>query len=126
MDKEVKAIFMASTSIKIGNGKSFSFWHDHWLHGEIPSVSFPLLYKHCNRRQITVSEGLTDNLWIRLIKRNPDEAVLREFVDLWHRLQSFNVSELEDEVCWKWTAMELIAHNLHTIYSFMAESALLS
>lgn len=104
VDKHVKALFIACTSIKIGSGIKISFWHDHWLNGEIPAVSFPNLFKHSKNRRISLAEGLTNRKWVTLLKRNPGTEVLREYIDFWHRSSVVTFSNLEDEFIWKWSA----------------------
>lgn len=83
IDKEIKALFCASTTWIIGNGTSISFWNDHWLEGNSPANLYQILFKHSKRRNLTLSDALQHRRWISLIKASPNEAVLREYVDLW-------------------------------------------
>lgn len=83
IDKEIKALFCASTTWIIGNGTSISFWNDHWLEGNSPANLYQNLFKHSKRRNLTLSDALQHRRWISLIKASPNEAVLREYVDLW-------------------------------------------
>jgi hypothetical protein len=44
-DEEDKALFRASMTISLGNGKKTQFWHDKWLNGSTPINLALNLYK---------------------------------------------------------------------------------
>lgn len=50
VDKKVKDLFVAASSLKLGNGRSFKFWHDHWPDGFILKETTPELFKHSRKK----------------------------------------------------------------------------
>lgn len=51
------------TRVYIGNGRSTSFWHDHWL-GPMPLVGmFPALFSHCDQPQVLVAACKAGDVW---------------------------------------------------------------
>ena len=104
-DPTVRSLFVVSTAISIGDGRSFSFWHSHWLGGLILKNSYPDLFKHSRGSKLTIAEALINNNWIRCIKPNPEFAVLAQFTDLWRRLQDVQLTpDMADSIRWRWTA----------------------
>ena len=81
-DDTVKALFVASTEITVGDGQTSLFWHTHWLQGMILKEAFPLLFKHSRKLKQTVCMALSNPGWIQCIKPHPPPVVLTEFVQL--------------------------------------------
>ncbi|CAM0874879.1 unnamed protein product [Alopecurus aequalis] len=81
-------MFAAATTVTIGNGEMATFWESTWLLPLPLRSAFPALFKHSARKRRSVSVALTDNVWIRDVRRNPSDAVLHEFLELWRLLRT--------------------------------------
>ncbi|KAM0882066.1 hypothetical protein ACQ4PT_032540 [Festuca glaucescens] len=60
-----KQLFVACTTISLGNGEIAKFWSDHWLQGQAPSFIAPLLPGLATRKNLTVKEALTNRRWMK-------------------------------------------------------------
>jgi hypothetical protein len=110
VDNRVTEIFQASTSIQINSGRSTLFWTSHWLLGVPLCTSYPALYKHSRRHDISVREALSDRGWIASIKRDPTRQVLHDYLSLWELLERHAPSSFSDEddaISWRWTSNRL-------------------
>ena len=107
VDGVVRAVFHASTSISIHNGRDTSFWKSHWLQGVPLCDRFPSLFKHSRMRSLSVRQALPNRHWITMIKPNPSMTVLREYLLLWELLDSqppIQFTEEPDSDTWRWTS----------------------
>jgi hypothetical protein len=67
-ERVIQAMFEASTSMLLGNGRHTFFWHEKWLDGSSIMQSPPDLYVAVNRRAAKsrlVCDGLVGDCWIR-------------------------------------------------------------
>jgi hypothetical protein len=83
-------IFVASTSMRVGNGESALFWKDRWLGGRSIKAMAPELYALVpkRRRKVrTVRQALVDRTWIPDIAGAPSALALWQYVQLWSRLR---------------------------------------
>jgi hypothetical protein len=105
----IQAMFHVSTTVVVGNGSKTLFWEDRWLDGSSIASRAPLLVKAVTkraRRIRLVSEALAGDRWIVDISGSLSILALREYVELWSRLQSVHLDDqVEDRFIWKWTAI---------------------
>lgn len=97
------ALFAAATRVTVRNGRKASFWKSSWLHGKAPAYLFPSLYKHSKRKNRTVREALTGDVWIRDIAHDLDHLLLKAFCDLWCLIDSLHLDlddTRDDEIFW--------------------------
>lgn len=87
-DRMDKALFDACTSITLGNGQISRFWHDRWLAGESPRDIAPDIFKLAWRKNLTVSEALTEGRWMRGAQRMSAENQIHQFISLWEKVQT--------------------------------------
>ena len=59
-DETDMALFRASTTISLGNGRKSLFWHDDWTGRGPLSRAFPELYKIATRKRRTVTKELQE------------------------------------------------------------------
>lgn len=105
VDSDDLKLFNVATRVHVGNGRKAAFWTSAWLHGEVPAVLFPALYKHTKRKNRSVHDAMTDNKWIRDIDYSMTQQIIAEFLSLWDRLQDVVLIELqEDQITWLLTA----------------------
>jgi exonuclease III len=98
------ALFRASTTITIGDGKRTSFWKDRWIGDSPLCVRAPQLYKIATRKNRTVFEDLEGDRWITAISRLSNADQLREFIDIWQLLQDPGIDPSRpDSIRWNWT-----------------------
>ena len=62
------ALFRASTTITLGDGKRCLFWHDSWCQGRPLKEQFPSLYTVATRKHRTVVVELEGAKWIRALQ----------------------------------------------------------
>jgi hypothetical protein len=48
---------LAWRRMKVGNGKTTSFWHDAWCSSQSLRDSFPNIFNICNEQTMTVAEA---------------------------------------------------------------------
>lgn len=104
-DPITKSLFIACTSITIGDGASTLFWHAHWLNGVTPKLAYPALFKHSRGSRLSVRDALTNGKWIQCIKANPTVQVLTDYLALAVQISSLTLDDrTADSIRWKWTA----------------------
>jgi hypothetical protein len=62
-----RALFFASTTMQIGDGRKALFWEDRWLNGRSIGEIAPLLYACIPKRRRklrTVADGLQEHAWV--------------------------------------------------------------
>jgi hypothetical protein len=84
---EDRALFQASTKIKLRNGKKASFWHDKWLNGIALKDQAPNLFKRTHFKSRTVAKELLNKNWIIAVRRI-SSVELVEFIKLWSLLKN--------------------------------------
>jgi len=60
--RQLLPLYQAITSVKLGNGKSCSFWNDVWIGDEALADAFPSLFSHCTFKNGSVHEILSNGL----------------------------------------------------------------
>lgn len=106
-DPDAAAIFRASTSWTVGDGRTCLFWSDPWIDGQSILDIAPLLIPLVPRRRrklCSVADGLTDRSWIRDIRGALGPAALLQYLDLWRRLRDLRLSPTPDIISWRWTS----------------------
>jgi hypothetical protein len=104
LSKSETDIFWACTSIEVRNGINTSFWHDRWLHGLRPQELAPALYNLAWRKGISVAQGCSDRKWMNGLKRITTTKEIDQFITLWTKIQTMQLTDQEDKVTWKLTA----------------------
>lgn len=99
-----KQLFRACTLVKLGNGATAKFWDSSWLQGRAPRDIAPALYKLAWRKNLTVNAQLEDQSWTRGLWRMQSVEEMAEFVKLWDMVQEVQLTAVEDEIIWKFTA----------------------
>ncbi|CAM0945663.1 unnamed protein product [Alopecurus aequalis] len=108
-----KSLFMASTKMVVGNGKSCLFWTDRWLDGRTVEMIVPLLVAQVHakvKRKRLVADALVDNQWIRDLSMGLSVPAMTQFLALWHVLSGVLLQvDVEDSFQWIWTASKLFS-----------------
>jgi hypothetical protein len=79
-----RRLFVAATSIMVGDGKSSLFWESAWQRGMRLTDTYPLIYAISRGRSI--HEALSNNQWIQDLNFNHDDfsvAHIHEYCKLW-------------------------------------------
>jgi hypothetical protein len=101
-------VFVASTSMVLGNGESALLWEDRWLDGKSVKKTAPKVYALVPKRRRkarTVREALAllDHTWIPDIVGAPSALALWQYVQLWGRCRGIQLSPDEDKMVWRWS-----------------------
>ena len=102
-----KLLFVASTEIRIGDGRKIYFWESAWVAAHRPRDIAPDLYSMTKRKNRKLHEALPDNQWIRdiMVGSNFSQHHLQQFVELWLALRETSLNPgMEDTIRWKWMA----------------------
>ena len=101
-----RLLFNSSTKVTIGDGAKARFWHSSWLDGEAPKYLAPHLFDLVRCKNKSVQQELHNYSWIRSLRGRITSAVqVEEFVSLWIRLQSIQLTPgVRDSIIWRWTA----------------------
>jgi hypothetical protein len=103
----VCAMFEASTTVQVDNGRCALFWQDRWLDGtSIRTLAPSLCRVVCARTRTSrlVCDALQDDRWIMDIEGALDTVALDQYVRLWCRLQEFHLAtDGPDRFIWKWS-----------------------
>ena len=87
--------YRALTSVRVGNGRHTSFWHDKWLLNTTIAETFPALFSHCTHPNLTVQAAFHapfgQFLHPRLTRAAAEEKTL-----LFDCLQHFSPTEEPD------------------------------
>jgi hypothetical protein len=101
----VHAMFIASCSVQLGDGKSASFWNDKWLPvGSLRSVS-PYVYQASSRarRSQLVHDAIVNRRWVRDITGATTLQVLVQFLRIWELVRETELDPLRaDRFVWRW------------------------
>lgn len=103
IDPKVRALFNASVVFHLGNGERISFWKEPWHNGVSLQNTYPALFAHCTRKNLTVAQALFDRRWIKHLKRNLTVEATREFTALWAEVNHMELGSGLDTVSWRWT-----------------------
>lgn len=107
-DNTEKTLFAAATTITVGDGETASFWNSAWMQGRRPRDVMPLVYAISKRKNRSLKEGVTDNVWVQDLNFSSPDAITVELLDqivtLWSIIQSVQLSpDVTDEITWKFT-----------------------
>ncbi|CAN6248749.1 unnamed protein product [Urochloa humidicola] len=80
--------FRQCTQVHLGNGRTTSFWFDHWIGPSALAVSFPALFSHCQRANITVHEAWAGGHWELQLHSRLSSVALSELQVLLLALQN--------------------------------------
>uniref|UniRef100_A0A453BYJ9 Reverse transcriptase domain-containing protein n=1 Tax=Aegilops tauschii subsp. strangulata TaxID=200361 RepID=A0A453BYJ9_AEGTS len=103
-DDTDRQLFSSCTSIELGDGSIAAFWTDRWLNGEAPLHLAPDIFKLARFKKLTVKEALSTARWMQGLQRLDSYEQLCQFVGLWEKLQSVNLSYQRDKIKWNITA----------------------
>lgn len=102
-DKLDKAVFQASTEIKVGNGSKVCFWTDHWLEGKSLQEIAPSIFKLAKRKKNCLRVELQDNHWLSMLNPITTVEQIDELVQLGGKLQNVALlQDRDDDILWKW------------------------
>jgi hypothetical protein len=122
-----RQIFDASTFMVLGDGASALFWEDKWLDGcsiqDIAPDLFALIPRRPRKRR-TVREALVERSWITDITGALSALALWQYVQVWIRLRSVQLSEEPDRLVWRWTTNG--QYTSKSCYNALFEGALVS
>jgi len=99
-DEIDRQLFNASTTITIGDRSKVHFWQSAWLEGQAPKDLAPNLFASSKKKCLSIRAVIQDNSWVRHI-RIPlltSQQHFVEFVNLWTRLQSFELRLRADQI----------------------------
>jgi hypothetical protein len=100
-----RALFFASTTMALGDGRTALFWEDRWLGGRSISDIAPHLYACIpkRRRRIrTIADGLLSHSWAHDIHDTIGIPEIGEYLLLWRQLEPVELSNQADTLTWKW------------------------
>jgi len=68
-------LYQAITSVRLGDGRSCSFWLDVWYGDESMADLYPALYSHCTKKEASVCEMLQTGIQQTLVPRLSTRAM---------------------------------------------------
>ena len=105
---KARAVFCASTTVSVGNGRSCLFWCDRWIDNQDVGALAPLLLDHVDVKILnsrTVEDALTNNQWIRDLRTGLSVPAIMQYLALWTTLSTVHLSpDVDDSLRWIWTA----------------------
>lgn len=102
IDPRVRALFNASVVFHLGNGERISFWKEPWHNVLSLQNTYPALFEHSTRKNLTVAQALLDKRWVKHLKRNLTAEATREFAALWEEINHIELGSVPDTVSWRW------------------------
>jgi hypothetical protein len=94
-DKQTTTFFNASVCFILGNSETFLFWADPWLAGmHLPEIALEVIDAVPTHRtkQLTAAAALTSMSWTRDIRGALIIPVLVQYMFLYQRLQTIQLS----------------------------------
>ncbi|EAZ29258.1 hypothetical protein OsJ_13321 [Oryza sativa Japonica Group] len=101
---DVERIFSSAAEFCVGNGKDTKFWTANWLNGHSISWRWPTLYTYVGRSQITISQALSNNRWVRDLRGALSNEAIAQFFQLWDEIQEVVLNREDDTIRWKFSA----------------------
>jgi hypothetical protein len=104
-DSLTKSFFDASAQLQLGDGATFLYWSDAWLEGARLADLAPDLVaavSNNSRRRRTVASAMLNQAWVQDITGAPTILVIIQYIELYQRLQSVQLSG--DSFIWRWEA----------------------
>jgi hypothetical protein len=89
--------------MSVGNGRNTPFWKARWPDGEAPKNLALNLFKVARFKKRYVYSELKNNSWIRNLLAIDSTKLLEEFTLLFMALSEVPLSEVQDQITWKWT-----------------------
>lgn len=89
----------------LGDGCDTNFWRGNWLPGGGSIASrWPILFSFVGRANLTVSQGLSNNTWVRRLQGSLSGRALLNYLALWDELQLVQLQQgVEDSILWKFS-----------------------
>ena len=100
-----RALFFASTSMVVGDGKTTKFWEDRWTQGKSIREIAPELYACIpkrRRKSRTVANGLQARNRVRDIIGTIGVHEIGQYLRLWIETDGFALTDQPDQLIWKW------------------------
>lgn len=101
---DVERIFSSAAEFCVGNGKDTKFWTANWLNGHSISWRWPTLYTYVGRSQITISQALSNNRWVRDLRGALSNEAIAQFFQLRDEIQEVVLNREDDTIRWKFSA----------------------
>ena len=105
-DEADRDLFVACTTVKIGDGSKALFWKSPWLDGLRPMDIAPRIFDTSKRKDCSVLKALNEDFWVTQI--NLTEGIsaghIQEFATLWEKLEGVILDhDTQDTITWKFT-----------------------
>jgi hypothetical protein len=97
----VKNEFFNRGSFKVGDGTSVLFWEDIWLGESSLANQYPSLYNIVQRKNVLVANVLAHSLLNIEFRRALNGNKWNEWLHLYKRLMTVNLSNQPDRFVWK-------------------------
>jgi hypothetical protein len=111
----LEAMFEASISVELNDGRSILFWRDKWVQGQSLELIVPNLVQTIPRRILnsrTVFEALNGRRWVRDIISGLSVQAIVEYLKVWNLLSNYRLNEQPYLFCWKWEWLRSVLHGL--------------
>jgi hypothetical protein len=99
-------LFVAATTITVGNGKTARFWSSKWPEDQTPQQIAPDIFMASGRKNRSVNDAITENNWIRDIEIShiTKASHLQQYVRLWKMIRDMRpLNENQDNIRWNLT-----------------------
>jgi hypothetical protein len=100
--QKIKGFYLAGRKMKVGDGKSTSFWQDAWCGSTPLCESFPEIFHICNEQEITVADAAAHG-WNFSFRRYLSPELTAQVHGLLGIVRQVNLSHERDRPVWKWT-----------------------
>lgn len=104
-DRDLQDIISSTAVHMLGDGCDTNFWRGNWLPGDGSIASrWPILFSFVGRANLTVSQGLSNNTWVRRLQGSLSGRALLDYLALWDELQLVQLQQgVEDFILWKFS-----------------------
>jgi hypothetical protein len=103
-DTTDRLLFVAATSITIGDGTRTSFWSSAWLQGQRPQDLAPNIFRISKNKNKSLAEGMRNKAWITDIDLRHAGFTFQHFVEyvrLWSALSHIQLHpDRQDSINW--------------------------
>jgi hypothetical protein len=100
---EAKEMFQTCTKLEVGDGKKIAFWTDRWIDDSSVEQLAPNHWQFVQNtaKKWKLDEALQESRWVMAIRGAPSIPAVVEFLELWERLSTIQLHNVEDRVTWK-------------------------
>jgi hypothetical protein len=98
---KVRHVYLKGRSMKVGNGKNTSFWHDRWCGLVSLADKFPDLYKLCVDQDCSV-EYMKMKKWRLSFRRWLHEDLQCQYRRLHDIVFRYDINSVKDHAFWDW------------------------